>query len=133
MKLTHIKEILMNHNAYIKLKESIFPQNLSIDELLSRLNFLKPLIIVLHGSKVSNKRFSTKIQSDFDLIIISKKTPFWSMRVLFKETYEKLSDIMRKIKIDLTIVSFREILIHLKGETSLGLSLMQGFTILGRS
>ncbi len=79
IKLTCIEEILLNHNAYIKFKESFFPQNLPIDELLLSLDFLRPFIIVLHGSKVSNKRFSSKVHSDLDVIIISKKTPFWSL------------------------------------------------------
>jgi hypothetical protein len=106
----------------------MLPNGISRDRILEILWFLSPVIVILHGSRASNKRFSAKEKSDLDLICVSMKAPFWPLDQLYERVKE---DSKREdCQIDLSIVSSKEFSSVVKGKSSLGESLSHGFSIL---
>ena len=128
--LNKVKETLLNSSFYINLGDSILSLKNSLKKLISCFEFLKPFLVLLHGSRISGKRFSRKKYSDYDMIIVSHKIAFWSKSTFYKEMAKYLKNLEKNSLLDISLVSCGEILQHLKSETSLGLSIKQGFTII---
>ncbi len=119
---------IMKHDAYIPFNQSILPKKLSLDEILSYFEFLSPTLLILHGSLISKKRYSPSGKPDLDIICISKKAAFWPLNELYYNFYNKSKNL--QIKIDLSILTYTQFISFFQGNTSLSISLNNGFTIL---
>lgn len=123
-------DILKSLKSFIDYDETTLPPKLSPQKIVFALRFISPQIILVHGSYVSKVRYSTKENQDFDIIIVSIKIPFWSNEILYKEIRDRLSQLSKLIKFDISLVTPRGLFAHIYGKTSLGQSILQGFTIL---
>ena len=119
---------IMKHDAYIPFNQSILPKELSLDEILSYFKFLSPTILILHGSHISKKRYSPSGKPDLDIICVSKKATFWPSTELYEKFYKNIKNL--QIKIDLSLLTYTQFLSVFQGDTSLSISLNNGFTIL---
>lgn len=106
----------------------MLPDGVSLRTILDAMVFLSPIIVILHGSTVSHKKFSAKKTSDLDIICVSIKAHFWPLEQFHKRIKENIRD--ENIEIDLSIVSYYEFLSITKGKSSLSKSLSHGFAIL---
>ena len=122
--------ILKSLKSFMNYDDTMLPSNLSTQKIVSALKFISPQIIIIHGSYASKIRYSMREYQDFDIIIASIKIPFWTKSVLHKETQDRLSQLSKLIKFDVSLVTPHGLLAHIYGKTSLGQSILQGFTIL---
>lgn len=125
-----IVDILKSLKSFVNYDETMLPPNLSTQKIVSALGFISPQIILIHGSYVSKVRYSMKEYQDFDIIVASIKTPFWIKENLYKEIQDRVSQLSTQIKFDVSLVTPCGLLAHIYGKTSLGQSILQGFTIL---
>ena len=107
---------------------SMLPKGLSVERLVKALNFLSPSIIIIHGSKVSKKKFSNKPRSDLDIVCVSAKAAFWPIEELIKNARKNFG--AQEVDIDLSIVTYNGLLSIVKGESSISRSFNHGFSIL---
>lgn len=106
----------------------MLPDGVSLSTILDAMTFLSPIIVILHGSTISHKKFSAKKTSDLDIVCVSNKAAFWPLELLHKRIKENLGD--ENIEIDLSIVSYNGFLSIVNGKSSLSKSLSHGFSIL---
>lgn len=121
---------LKSHKSFYEFKSYMLPDEISIKNIISLSIFLSPQIIIEHGSQVTNIRYSPSGNSDIDLIIVTFKKSFWPSDYLYENVKYKFQKYMPIVKFDITLVSPIELISNIKDETSLGESLIQGFTIL---
>jgi hypothetical protein len=121
---------LKSHQSFIKYHNTMLPKELSVQKIVSALSFISPQIIILHGSFVSKVRYSAKEKQDLDIIVVSIKIPFWLKEILYQEIKNKLFQLSTSVKFDVSLVTPRGLFAHITGKTSLGQSILQGFTIL---
>jgi len=121
---------LKSLKSFYEFEELMLPSEISIPKLYTTLKFISPQIILAHGSYITKVRYSPEGSPDLDITIVSIKIPFWSKEVLYKEIQDKLSQLSKSIKFDVSLVTPRGLLAHIYGKTSLGQSILQGFTIL---
>lgn len=131
-KLEEIVSSPSNLINYLKSKRGYTPNCLlnqqQIDYILFKCKWLSPQTIVIHGSYVHGIRYSNQSPQDIDLIIITIKSVFWEKEYLLKETKKRLD--YQDIKFDITLTSLFEFINIMEHNTSLGQSLLQGFSIL---
>ena len=121
--------ILKNHKSYSKVDKT-FMVDMNYRNFKKEINFLFPYLIILHGSTISNLKFSKKVKSDIDLVIISLKVGFFPAVRIYNELNSRIDKGKYKLDLDISLETPLGILAHLINETSLGLSLIQGFTIM---
>ncbi len=128
-----LKNNIINYLKSLKSHESftnsMLPQDTSTNEIVEAIRFLSPELIIIHGSFVSNIRFSENTEKDLDLIVISYKVPFWNKEYLYKKTKEKLLN-ASKFKFDTSLETPSGLYRHIENNTSLGDSILRGFTIM---
>lgn len=103
---------------------------ISIQDIISTSKFLSPQMVLIHGSYVTKVRYSPSGDRDFDMIIVSTKIPFWTKESLYKEIQDRFLQLSKSIKFDISLVTLHGLLAHIHGKTSLGQSILQGFSIL---
>jgi len=120
--------ILTNMESYVEFHPSMLPEGTSRNKLLSFFDFLSPIMVILHGSTVSKKKFSTKKQSDLDIVCVSLKAAFWPLEQL----YEKMNETLQKegVRIDVSIITYNGLLSIIEGRSSLSTSFGHGFSIM---
>ena len=106
----------------------MLPDDVSLSTILDALRFLSPMIVILYGSAVSHRKFSSKRTSDLDIVCVSIKAAFWSLEQLHKKIRENFRDV--NVEIDMSIISYNGFLSIVKGRSSLSKSLNHGFSIL---
>lgn len=121
---------LKSLKSFYKFEETTLPPEISMQDIVSALRFLSPQIILIHGSYATKVRYSTNAHRDFDMIIVSIKIPFWLKEDLYKDIRDRLSRLTKSIKFDISLVTLRGLLAHIHEKTSLGQSILQGFTIM---
>jgi hypothetical protein len=104
---------LRNKKSYVGFRPNMLPKGLSASRIVAALEFLSPFVIILHGSAVSNKRFSAA---------------FWPLEQLYERTDENLRSEVTGV--DLSIVTHNGLLSIIDGGSSLSTSLDHGFSIL---
>lgn len=126
---TDLETSLSTLESFKEFKEEMLPPHITSEDLLSKLDFITPYLIIGHGSRVSGNSYSTKSEQDLDLVIVSLKVAFWTLdelyneiRTVFEKSYED--------EIDFSLVTPRGLISHINGKSSLGKSLSQGFTII---
>jgi len=123
--------LLTNNKAHVEFHPSLLPNGISINELISYFDFLAPVILIIHSSTISKRKFSTKKNSDFDIVCVSSKAAFWPLSQLYKKLRENLQQ--ERINIDVSIVTSNELISILTGgSSSLRASFDNGFSILYR-
>ncbi|MCJ7496513.1 MAG: hypothetical protein MUO78_00015 [candidate division Zixibacteria bacterium] len=127
MKKTIYSKII-EHAAFIPFNKSMLPTDVSRENILKYLLFMSPSILILHGSQVSKKRHSSFGKCDLDIICVTIKASFWPLSQLYEQFCKNTRGVSTKI--DLSILSYSRFLSVLKGETSLSISLNNGFSIL---
>jgi hypothetical protein len=120
--------MLSGMQSCVEFCPDMLPDGVSIDRILGALDFLSPIVIILHGSTVSHKKFSAKKTSDIDMVCVSIKAAFWPLEQLHKKINENLGN--QTIKIDLSIVTYNGFLSLVKDGSSLSKSFSHGFSIL---
>jgi hypothetical protein len=126
MILPNLLFILRSQESFYEFDCSMLPKGVMIKDIILLSAFLSPQIIIEHGSYVTKKRYSPNGRSDIDIIIATLKKSFWPTDYLYNSTKQKFPD----IKFDVTLVSPTELIFNIQKKTSLGKSLIQGFTIL---
>lgn len=119
---------LQEMSSYVEFRDDMLPDGLTVDQLLSKLSFLSPVILLLHGSKISHRKFSNKNYSDLDLVCVSVKAAFWPIDKLMEEAQYNLR--FDKIKIDLSIITNNGFSSIIDGNSSISRSFANGFSII---
>ena len=119
---------LLSKESHVEFHPCILPKSVSKTKLMNCFEFLSPILLILHGSTISRKKFSTKKNSDLDIVCLSLKAAFWPLTELYEKIDQNLKD--EDIKIDVTIITYNELLSILDGSSSLGVSFSHGFSIL---
>lgn len=128
---TKIYANLKNKSSMVPFDESMLPNEISLEYLYKSLEFLSPVLLILHGSSVSKKRYSPVGDADLDIICVTIKSGFWSFDNLYEKFQENTKNVT--IKIDLTILTCSRFLSVLEeNSSSLSYSLGNGFTVLWR-
>lgn len=127
---SNIVNFLKSLKSFYKFEETMLPPEISMQDIVSVSRFISPQIILIHGSYATKVRYSTNGDRDFDMIIVSIKIPFWSKEDLYKEIRDRLSRLSKSIKLDVSLVTSRGLLAHIHEKTSLGQSILQGFSIM---
>lgn len=112
----------------VEFSTTMLPKSITREKILKLFDFLSPIYILIHGSHVSNVRFSAKEESDIDIVVVSKKIVFWSL----KEIYTEIENRTKKLPLtfDVVILSEASFLAHLNSQSALNQSLMQGVAFL---
>jgi predicted nucleotidyltransferase len=126
-------DFLLCMKSYEKFKKEMLPPEISSRSIISALEFISPELILVHGSYVTKIRHSIGGEKDIDLVIVSIKIPFWSIDDLHKEITQRLEPISKSAKFDISLTTPTGLMAHINGKTALGLSLLQGFTVLYNS
>lgn len=105
----------------------MLPEDITYYQLIEALAFLSPILIILHGSRVTGQKFSEKEFSDLDVVCVSSKAAFWPIDELFKEARKS-----NLPNVDLSIITLNAILCLLEksNSSSLAVSLRHGFTVI---
>lgn len=119
---------LSKAGSYIEFKPSMLPKGISRNKLIKHFEFLSPIVLILHGSTISGKKFSEKKDSDLDIVCVSLKAIFWPLEQLYKKMNENLE--RENTKIDVSIITSNEFLSIKEVGSSLNKSLDHGFSIL---
>lgn len=119
---------LINHDSYVPFNELILPKGICWEEILNSFMFLSPIVIIFYGSTISKKRYSPHGKSDLDVICVTTKSAFWNLNHLYEQFRQITKHI--DIEIDLSILTCNELYFALKGNSSIGTSLNDGFTLL---
>jgi hypothetical protein len=130
MILPNLLNILRSQKSFYEFNSYMLPNGILIKDIISLSAFLSPQIIIEHGSCVTRVRYSPNDESDIDIIIATFKKSFWPTDYLYKIIKYKFRKYYPDIKFDITLVSPTELNFNIQEETSLGKSLIQGFTIL---
>ena len=124
--------LLTNKKSYVKFHPCLLPKSISISKLVGYFEFLSPVMLIIHGSTISKRKFSTKKSSDLDIVCVSSKAAFWPLEQLYKKLRENLQQ--ERNKIDASIVTYNELAsMVIGGASSLSASFDNGFSILYRS
>lgn len=124
-----IVNILKSLKSFYKFEDNMLPPEIPIQDIIAASTFISPQIILIHGSYVTKVRYSHDGNQDFDLIVASIKNSFWSKDYLYNEIRSRFQQ-FSPIKLDISLSSPYGLLAHIYEKTSLGQSLLQGFTIL---
>ncbi len=121
---------LKKDSAYVDFEASHLSNTLK-SLLLKSFEFLSPQFIIIHGSLISGKRYTSEDLSDIDVIIVSHKKNFWNLRELyshFSEYYQQNFD----LEIDITLISPNDIINNLNGieKSSWFQSMKEGFSFI---
>ena len=127
---SRVLDILAAQKSFYEFNSNMLPKGVLIKDIFSISAFLSPQIIIEHGSYVTKVRYSPSGNSDLDIIISSFKKSFWPTDYLYETIKYKFLQYRPDIKFDVTLVSPTELIFNIQEETSLGKSLIQGFTIL---
>jgi hypothetical protein len=130
MILPNLLSILRSQESFYEFDCHMLPKGIIIKDITTLSTFLSPQIIIEHGSYVTKKRYSPDGRSDIDLIIATLKKSFWPTDYLYDNIKYKFQKYFPDIKFDITLVSPTELIFNIQEDTSLGKSLIQGFTIL---
>ena len=122
--------ILRSQKSFYEFNSNMLPKEVLAKDINLVSAFLSPQIIIEHGSYVTKVRYSPNGNRDIDIIIASFKKSFWPADYLYEKTKYKFLKHWPDIKFDITLVSPTELIFNIHEETSLGKSLIQGFTIL---
>lgn len=122
--------VLKSLKSFYKFENTMLPPEISIQDIISASRFISPQMILIHGSYATKVRYSPNEDQDFDMIIVSIKIPFWSKEDLYKDIRDRFQQLSKSIKFDISLVTLRGLLAHIHEKTSLGQSILQGFTIL---
>jgi len=120
--------ILRNKKPYVKFHPSMLPKGFSVNRIVNALEFLSPMVIILHGSSVSKRKFSLKERNDLDVVCASIKGAFWPLEQLYERAKEDLRDDV--VEIDLSIVTCNGLKSIIEGKSSLSKSFNHGFSVL---
>ncbi|MFX1286704.1 MAG: hypothetical protein ACFFB5_23910 [Promethearchaeota archaeon] len=123
---------LNNFDFYHKFTDEILPQNVTSRDLWLMFDFLSPVLIVIHGSRVSKIKYSKKRISDVDIVIVTLKYSFWPLLEIRNEIHKRISQNSHIDFLDISITSPQGLISHIKNRTSLGLSLREGFSYILR-
>lgn len=118
----------MNLESYVEFDPCMLPKGISRNRLMDYFEFLSPMMLILHGSTVSSKEFSTRETSDLDIVCVSLKAAFWPLEQLYKRLDKNLEN--DDIKIDVSIITQNELLSIIEGKSSLSISFKHGFSML---
>jgi hypothetical protein len=121
---------LSNSESYVKFCPSMLPPSVTVKKILKVVEFLCPTTVILHGSNVSHKKFSTKKCSDIDIVCVSAKAAFFPLEQLHQKVKENIKKEGIEIDLDPSIVTPSAILSIIEGGSSLSKSLSHGFSIL---
>jgi len=119
---------LANMESYVEFHPRMLPKGISKDKLMTYFEFLSPMMLILHGSTISGKKFSKKKKSDLDIVCVSLKAAFWPLEQLYERISENLEN--ESVKIDVSIITHSELRSVMDGESSLSTSFKHGFSIL---
>ena len=119
---------LVNMESYVEFHPSMLPNNISRHKLMNYFEFLSPIMLILHGSTISRAKFSMEKNSDLDIVCVSSKAAFWPLEQLYERLKENLEN--EDIKIDVSIITYNELISIIEGESSLSTSFKHGFSIL---
>ena len=119
---------LVNNKAYVKFNPRMLGDDITLNQLMSYFEFLSPIMILMHGSTVSKKRFSDKNNSDLDIVCVSPKAAFWPLEQLYNRLDSNLKH--ERTRIDVSIISVSEFITILDRNSSLSTSFTHGFAIL---
>jgi len=120
---------LKSMQSYKKFDTGMLPLDISKQDIISSFKFISPQIILVHGSSVTNTRYSPDDSGDIDIIVASTKCAFWPLEKLYDEIKYRLNQKLR-ILVDVCLVTPNGLFAHIKNTTSIGQSLKHGFTIL---
>jgi len=119
---------LVKRGSYFEFHPRMLPKGISRCILMNYFRILSPIMLILHGSTISGAKFSTKKNSDLDIVCVSLKAAFWPLEQLYERIYENLKN--EDIEIDVSIMTYNELLSIVEGESSLSTSFRHGFSIL---
>jgi len=128
--ITDILNVLVSFESFYSFDDDMVSSDISIKEVIAISSFISPQIILIHGSYVTKVRYSPEDDPDFDLIIASFKIPFWSKRHLYDEIRDRFQKVCPTTRFDISLTSPYDLLNHVYNKTSLGQSIIQGFTIM---
>lgn len=120
---------LKSMKSYRKFNPDMLPPDISKQDIIYLFKFISPQIVLIHGSSVTNTRYSPDGSGDIDIIVASIKCAFWPLEELYNEIKYRLNQKFRII-IDVCLVTPNGLFAHIKNTTSIGQSLKHGFTIL---
>lgn len=130
MNLPDLLLFLRSHDSFNKFENYMLPKGVFINDIILASSFISPQIIIEHGSFVTNIRYSPNGVCDLDIIIVTFKKSFWPTDYLYNVIINKFKDYIPITKFDITLISPSELVCSILERTSLGESLLQGFTIL---
>lgn len=119
---------LIKRESYFEFHPRMLPKGISRHKLMNYFKFLSPIMLILYGSTISGVKFSTKKSSDLDIVCISLKAAFWPLEQLYERIYENFEN--ENIEIDVSIITYNELLSIVEGKSSLSTSFRHGFSIL---
>ena len=119
---------LANIESYVEFHPCMLPKDISRHKLMTYFEFLSPIMLILHGSTVSGRKFSQKKNSDLDIVCVSSKAAFWPLEQLYERINEDFGN--ESIRIDVSIITYNELISVIEGESSLSISFKHGFSIL---
>jgi len=128
--LPNLLSLLKSQESFYEFDCNMLPKGITIKDIISLSAFLSPQMIIEHGSYVTKKRYSPNGKSDIDIIIATFKKSFWATDYLYDNIKHNFQKHLPDIIFDVTLVSPTELIFNIQEETSLGKSLIQGFTIL---
>lgn len=120
---------LKSLKSYKPFNPCFIPVGVTLSNIERIFDFISPSIIILHGSCVTGKRYSP-ISKDIDIILINNKHIFWDMESIFQVIDINKNKEKILIDFDISITTQKGFINHLKNETSLGVSINQGFSII---
>lgn len=119
---------VINHADLVPFDKSILPDGVKLEDILESLTFLSPVLLILYGSTVTRKRYSPSGESDLDIVCVTMKSGFWHLDHLYEEFKQNAK--YMDVEIDLSILTCNEFCSVLDGNSSLSMSLTDGFTVL---
>lgn len=127
-KYESLANTLINLESYVEFDPCMLPKGISRNKLMDYFEFLSPIMLILHGSTISTRKFSTRENSDLDIVCVSSKAAFWPLEQLYKRLDENLEN--EDIKIDVSIITQNELLSIIEEKSSLSMSFKHGFSML---
>lgn len=120
-------DMLVNIESHVEFHPAMLPNGISRHKLMNYFEFLSPIMLILHGSTVSSAKLSMK-NSDLDIVCVSSKAAFWPLEQLYKRVKENLEN--EDVEIDVSIITYSELISIIEGASSLSTSFRHGFSIL---
>jgi len=130
MSVPFIISLLKSLDSFYTFNDDMLPTDIKKEEILNLSSFLSPNLILIHGSFVTKIRYSPNSESDLDLIIASFKKSFWNYNYLNETIRNRFYSLSNAIKFDISLISPYEVYNHIYERTSLGISILQGVSIL---